>query len=136
MASTAALLLLSLNLLFSTMMVTSQQEPPPPMATPPPPPPSTTCPIDTISSSSCLSALNNTMGLIGSGAPTSIITDCCNLVGDLEGTLGSSQAAQICLCAAIGVPELNLAIQVAAALGDILSVCPNNPLVGFQCTAN
>ncbi|KAL1358726.1 hypothetical protein AAHE18_04G055300 [Arachis hypogaea] len=132
MASTAALLL-SLNLLFSTI-VTSQQEPPPPMATPPPPPPST-CPIDTISSSSCLSALNNTMGLIGSGAlPTSIITDCCNLVGDLYGTLGSSQA-RVCVCAGMNVLGVNL-IDVAAVLAGIFTVCPNNPVVGFHCSNN
>ncbi|KAL1320465.1 hypothetical protein AAHE18_14G058800 [Arachis hypogaea] len=125
MASTAALLLLSLNLLFSTMMVTSQQEPPPPMATPPPPPPS--CPVNTIRSSGCLGALNNTIG-IGGPSPSSA---CCSVLGGLVDI-----NADACVCTAIKTYQLPLLPNNTAYVDAVVRACGIQTTPGFQCQPN
>ncbi|KAL4380654.1 hypothetical protein HN51_003980 [Arachis hypogaea] len=113
MASTAALLL-SLNLFFSTI-VTSQQEPPPP------PPPS--CSPNTIMSSGCLTALNDTIG-IGGPSPSSA---CCSILGVVN------VDAAVCVCSTIKASGLNAIPNDTAAAVAVVSACNLAIPPGFQC---
>ncbi|XP_068634257.1 14 kDa proline-rich protein DC2.15-like [Aristolochia californica] len=138
-SASAAVLLLTLNLLFFSLVTAHDSSvssrlcwsgcgkpnpSPNPNPKPSPTPASTKCPRDTLKLGICA----NVLGLVNATVGSPPTLPCCSLLDglvDLE--------AAVCLCTAITANVLGININIPISLSLLLNVCGKTPPTGFQC---
>ncbi|PHT92636.1 14 kDa proline-rich protein DC2.15 [Capsicum annuum] len=132
-ASSIALVLLTLNILFFTMVSSTNVPcPPPPHSKPhPTPTPSTPsskgkCPKDTLKLKVCANLLNDLVHLVIGSSPAK--TECCSLIEGL-----ADLDAAVCLCTALKANVLGIHLNVPLSLSLLLNNCGKYAPKNFQC---
>ncbi|KAF3622379.1 14 kDa proline-rich protein DC2.15 [Capsicum annuum] len=136
-ASSIALVLLTLNILFFTMVSSTNVPcPPPPHSKPhpkphPTPTPSTPsskgkCPKDTLKLKVCANLLNDLVHLVIGSSPAK--TECCSLIEGL-----ADLDAALCLCTALKANVLGIHLNVPLSLSLLLNNCGKYAPKNFQC---
>ncbi|EHA8588557.1 14 kDa proline-rich protein DC2.15 [Cocos nucifera] len=121
-ASTALLLMISLNFLFFSLVSSKYVPCPPP---PYKPKPSPSCPRDALKLGACANVLR---GLINVQLGNPPKKPCCSL---LEG-LADLEAA-VCLCTAIKANVLGVNLNVPVDLSLLLNYCGKKVPAGYKC---